>query len=135
VARGGYVLADSDGTPDVLLIGTGSEVALCPEARDLLARDGVRARVVSLPSFELFQAQDAAYRASVVPPEVRARVTVEAGSTLGWERYAGDYGSILGVDRFGRSAPGAQVLEAYGFTPQHVADAARASLERVRAAG
>ena len=135
VARGGYVIAREEGeaAPDVLLIATGSEVALCLEARETLAEEGVRARVVSLPSWELFQAQDAAYRESVVPPGVKARVTVEAGASLGWERYAGDHGVILGVDRFGHSAPGARVMKEYGFTAEHVAAAARESLTSVRA--
>jgi transketolase len=135
VARGGYVLADGggEGEPDVLLIATGSEVQLCVQAREALAADGVRARVVSLPSWELFQAQDEAYREAVVPGGVRARVTVEAGATLGWERYAGPFGEIIGLDRFGTSAPGSRVMEAYGFTAEHVVEAARRSLERARA--
>ncbi len=134
VARGGYVLSepDGDGPPDVLLLATGSEVSLCLEAQRTLADEGVRARVVSLPSWELFEMQDEAYRHRVVPPEVRARVTVEAGARLGWERFAGDDGEILAVEGFGRSAPGAQVMEAYGFTADHVVRAARASLARAR---
>ncbi len=134
VAKGGYVLSpeDGDGAPDVLLIATGSEVALCLEAQTTLAQQGVRARVVSLPSWELFEAQDAAYREAVLPASVKARVTVEAGASLGWERYAGDAGVVLGVDRFGQSAPGARVMEAYGFTAQHVVDAAGESLARTR---
>ena len=136
VAKGGYVLSqeDGDGDPDALLIATGSEVALCLEAQRTLAEQGVRARVVSLPSWELFEAQDAAYREAVLPASVKARVTVEAGASLGWERYAGDAGVILGVDRFGQSAPGARVMEEYGFTAQHVVEAARESLTRTRRA-
>ena len=132
VARGGYVLADAEGRPDVILIGTGSEVQVCLAARDLLADDDIAARVVSLPSFELFEAQDASYRDSVIPPDVRARVTVEAGATLGWERYAGDHGVIVGMHGFGHSAPGQRVLDEYGFTAENVAAAARSTLERVR---
>ena len=133
VAKGGYVLSDAegDGSPDVLLIATGSEVSLCLDAQASLAEQGVRARVVSLPSWELFEAQDAAYREAVVPASVRARVTVEAGASLGWERYAGDHGVILGVDRFGQSAPGGRVMEEYGFTAEHVAQAAHDSLAKV----
>lgn len=134
VAKGGYVLADAEGPgePDVLLIATGSEVSLCLEARQALSGQGMRARVVSLPSWELFEAQDAAYRDAVLPPTVRARVTVEAGATLGWHRYAGDHGVTLGVDRFGQSAPGDRVLREYGFTAEHVVEAARESLQRAR---
>ena len=132
VARGGYVLAGEDDgrAPDVILVGTGSEVGLCLAARERLAEDGIRARVVSLPSFELFEAQDAAYRESVLPPSVHARVTVEAGATLGWERYAGDAGVILGLDRFGASAPGDVLFERFGFTPERVAEAARSAIAR-----
>ncbi|MFO7545745.1 MAG: transketolase [Trueperaceae bacterium] len=132
VAKGGYVLAGEDDgrAPDVILVGTGSEVGLCLAARERLAEDGVRARVVSLPSFELFEAQDAAYRESVLPPSVRARVTVEAGATLGWERYAGEAGVILGFDRFGASAPGDELFERFGFTPERVAEAARSAIAR-----
>lgn len=132
VAKGGYVLADADGTPDVLLIATGSEVSLCLEARDALAADGIAARVVSLPSFERFEAQDAAYREAVLPASVRARVTVEAGTPLGWERYAGEAGRILGIARFGASAPGERVMREFGFTAEHVARAAHESVRRAR---
>lgn len=132
VARGGYVLADDDGEgePDVLLIGTGSEVQLCVAARERLAAEGVRARVVSLPSFELFAAQDEVYRKRVLPPGVRARVAVEAGASLGWERFVGDVGEVIGVDRFGTSAPGDRVLREYGFTAEHVVEAAHRTLRR-----
>jgi transketolase len=133
VARGGYVLADAEGgDAEVVLIGTGSEVAVCLAARSRLAEDGVRARVVSLPSFELFAAQDRSYRDAVLPPALRARVSVEAGATLGWERYVGDLGEIVGVDRYGASAPGEVVLREYGFTPEAVAEAAHRTLSRVR---
>ena len=133
VARGGYVLADAEGgDPEVVLIGTGSEVAVCLAARSRLAEEGVRARVVSLPSFELFALQDRSYRDSVLPPSLRARVSVEAGVTLGWERYVGDLGEIVGVERFGVSAPGDEVLRAFGFTPEAVVEAARRTLARAR---
>lgn len=130
VARGGYVIAEStgEGAPDVILIGTGSEVALCLAARARLEEAGTRTRVVSLPSFELFEAQDAAYRHTVLPPDVRARVTVEAGATLGWERYAGDRGVILGLDRFGASAPGDEVMRQLGFTVDAVVAAAKRAI-------
>ncbi len=126
VARGAYVLADAvEGAPQVILIGTGSEVQLCVAARELLLREGLRARVVSMPSWELFQAQDATYRESVLPHHVKSRVSVEAGSTFGWERHVGDQGVALGIDRFGASAPGELVLERLGFTAERVAAAAR----------
>ena len=125
VARGGYILADADGgAPDVILIGTGSEVGLCVQARAALAAQGVKARVVSLPSWELFAQQDEDYRESVLPKAVRRRVTVEAGATLGWSRFAGDGGVTLGLDRYGASAPGGELLQYFGFTAERVAAAA-----------
>jgi transketolase len=131
VARGGYILAEAaGGAPDVILIGTGSEVALCAQAREKLAGQGVKARVVSLPSWELFERQDAAYRESVLPKAVRKRVTVEAGATLGWSRYAGDEGVIIGLDRFGASGPGGELLQHFGFTADRVAAAALKLLGR-----
>ncbi|MEL7168709.1 MAG: transketolase [Bacteroidota bacterium] len=130
VHQGGYVLADCDGTPDVLLISSGSEVHLCLAAQATLKDEGIAARVVSMPCCELFDAQDADYRNAVLPPSVRARVTVEAGSTLGWGRYAGLDGVSVGLDRFGESAPGGQVMKALGFTPEAVAAAAKQSLGR-----
>jgi transketolase len=131
VARGGYILAEAPGgAPDVILIGTGSEVALCIGAREKLAGNGVKARVVSLPSWELFEKQDPAYRESVLPKAVRKRVTVEAGATLGWSRYAGDEGVIIGLDRFGGSASGVELLQHFGFTADHVIAAALGLLGR-----
>jgi transketolase len=122
VARGAYVLADGD---DCILIATGSEVTVALGARDLLAADGIAARVVSIPSFELFSAQPAEYRESVLPTAQRARVAVEAAATFGWERWVGLDGRIVGIDRFGISAPGEQVMRALGITPEAVAGAAR----------
>ncbi len=131
VARGGYILAEAaGGPPEVILIGTGSEVALCVQAREKLAGQGVRARVVSLPSWELFDQQDAAYRESVLPKAVRKRVTVEAGATMGWSRFAGDEGVVIGLDRFGGSAPGAELFQHFGFTVDRVTAAALALLGR-----
>jgi transketolase len=122
VRQGGYVLREaSGGTPDLILVGTGSELALCHAAADALEADGIATRVVSLPCWERFDAQDAAYRESVLPAAVRKRVTVEAGVSMGWERYAGDEGAILGLDRFGASAPGATIMKAFGFTADNVA--------------
>lgn len=128
VAKGGYVLADCAGEPQVVLIGTGSEVALCMEAHDRLSSEGVRSRVVSLPSWELFEQQSAEYRASVIPPTVHARVTVEMGTTLGWERYAGDRGTMIGMRSFGASAPLKDLLIHFGFTSEAVYQAAKKQL-------
>jgi len=120
--RGAYVLADApDGPPDVILIGAGSEVSVAMAARDLLEAEGVNARVVSMPSWELFEAQDAAYRETVLPPAITARVTVEAGVTQGWERYAGSAGATVGINRFGESGKGPAVMAHLGITPENVA--------------
>jgi transketolase len=126
VARGAYVLADGD---DCALIATGSEVQLAMSARDLLAGEGVAARVVSMPSFELFAAQPFDYRELVLPGALTARVAVEAASPFGWHRWTGDRGRIVALDRFGASAPGPIVLRELGFTPEAVAAAARESME------
>jgi len=120
-ARGAYVLADTEGRPDVILIGTGSEVGVALAARDLLAAHGVQARVVSMPSWELFDVQDAAYRESVLPAAVTARVSVEAGVTMGWERYVGSAGAMVGINRFGESGKGPAVMAHLGITPENVA--------------
>jgi transketolase len=122
VSRGGYVLADADGRPDVLLIATGSEVSLALEARALLAGRGTKARVVSLPSWVLFDAQPPEYRDAVLPPAVLARVAVEAGVPMGWDKYVGPVGAVVGIaGRFGASAPLKVVMEKYGFTAEAVA--------------
>ena len=131
VSRGAYVLKDSDGLPQVILIASGSEVTLALTAFEELAAENVRARVVSMPCWELFEAQDAAYRNQVLPPEVKARLAVEAGATLGWERYVGSEGAVIGLDRYGASAPGKTNMENLGFTVAHVVSRA---LGLVRAA-
>jgi len=129
VHRGGYVLIDAEsGTPDVILIGTGSEVQLAVEARKLLAADDIDARVVSLPSFEWFEQQDAAYRDTVLPPIVKARVSVEAGVKQGWRELVGDRGRIVSIDRYGASADYARIYQEFGITATAVADAARDSI-------
>lgn len=134
VARGGYILAEAEdggsGSPQVLLIGTGSEVGLCVKAQARLKEVGVPARVVSLPSWEIFAEQDEAYRERVLPAAVRKRVTVEAGATLGWERFAGAEGTMIGIDHFGASAPGEENMKHFGFTAEHVAAAALRLLGR-----
>jgi transketolase len=129
VARGGYVVRESSGGPgaiDLILIATGSELPLAAAAADALTAEGIRTRLVSLPCWELFEAQPAPYRAEVLPPGVRKRVSVEAGVSLGWERYAGDEGAIVGIDHFGASAPAAAIFEHFGFTPERVAEVGRA---------
>jgi transketolase len=125
IARGGYVLRDTDGTPDILLIATGSEIALAMGAAEALAADGVAARVVSMPSVDAFDAQDADYRESVLPPAVTARVAIEAGVTEGWWRFVGPQGHVIGVDRFGESAPAGELFEHFGFTTDNVVAAAK----------
>ena len=134
LARGAYVLADApDGRPDVLLLATGSEVTLCVEAWEQLGRDGIQARVVSMPSWELFEQQTAAYRDEVLPPAVEARVAVEQASTFGWERYVGAAGHIIGMRTFGASAPLKALQQKYGFTPERLVEEVKAQVARVRA--
>jgi transketolase len=126
VARGAYVLADAGGgKPSVILIGTGSEVALCVEAYEALTRERIATRVVSMPSWELFELQDQAYRDSVLPPEVSARVSVEQASVIGWDRYVGTGGATIGMHTFGSSAPIKDLLKKFGFTPDKVLAAAK----------
>jgi transketolase len=134
VRRGAYILADAEGgAPDVILLGTGSEVALCMKARELLATEHIRARVVSLPSWELFEQQDAAYREQVLPSAVAARVAVEAASPLGWERHVGAGGAIVAMRSFGESAPIKDLMQRFGFTPEHVAATAKAQIAKWKA--
>ena len=129
VAKGGYVLADADnGQPTVLLIGTGSELQLCVAAYEKLTAEGVKARVISLPSWELFEMQPKEYRDAVIPPKVTARVTVEMGSVFGWERYAGSTGAMIGMRTFGASAPLKDLLKRFNFTADAVYDAAKQQL-------
>ena len=130
VRKGAYVLADAaGGAPQVLLLASGSEVALCMNAHERLTAEGVGARVVSIPSWELFERQDKEYRDSVIPPGVKARVAVEQASTLGWERYVGLTGSIIGMETFGTSAPLKDVQSKFGFTPHRVVAVAKEQLE------
>ncbi len=129
LARGGYVLGDCEGEPEVILIGTGSEVHLAVSAYEELLADGVRARVVSLPSWHLFDRQPDDYRESVLPEAVKERVAVEQASTLGWDRYVGPRGRIIAMHTFGASAPLKELLDKFGFTPEKVVEAARDLLE------
>jgi transketolase len=131
VQRGAYVLAESQGgEPDLILIASGSEVSLALAAREKLQEQGVRARVVSMPSWELFDARPADYRNLILPPQVKARLAVEAGTSQGWHRYVGEKGRVIGIERFGASAPGPTVMAAYGFTPENICTAALALLQK-----
>ena len=128
--RGAYVVTKDEDTPDVILMGTGSELSLCLGAHDALAKEGIRSRVVSMPSWELFESQDEAYRESVLPSSVKGRVAVEQGAILGWDRYAGSGGAVIGMHTFGASAPAGELLKKFGFTPDKVLEAARAQAKR-----
>lgn len=129
VRRGAYVLADAnDGKPQLILIGSGSEVGLIVAAAERLRQEGVAVRSVSMPSWDLFDALPKPERDAVLPPSVRARLAVEAGATQGWHRYVGDAGDVIGIDGFGASAPGETVLREYGFTVDNVYARARALL-------
>jgi transketolase len=123
--RGAYILAEADGgSPDVILLASGSEVNLCVQTQKKLMELNVRARVVSVPSWEIFREQSAEYQESVLPQAIRNRITVEAASTMGWERFAGLDGITIGIDRFGASAPAAELMKNFGFTPENVCAAA-----------
>jgi transketolase len=128
VARGAYLLSDCEGQPDVLLIGTGSEISICLEAQRQLAAEGVRAQVVSMPCWELFDEQDQAYREQVIPPGITARVAVEAGIRQGWDRYLGSNGQFVGMTGFGASAPAGTLYEHFGITAEKVVAAAEVAI-------
>jgi transketolase len=131
VGRGAYILADpEDGRPAVILIGTGSEVALCVDACEQLKREGIAARVVSMPSWDLFEQQDQAYRDRVLPPDITARVSAEMGSVIGWDRYVGATGAKIGMHTFGSSAPLKDLLAKFGFTAEKVLAAAKDQIEK-----
>jgi transketolase len=131
VARGAYVLADAPGgNPEVILIASGSEVSLAVQAHEKLLTEGIRSRVVSMPSWDLFDHQPRAYRESVLPPQVKARVAVEQASTFGWERYVGLEGRIIGMKTFGASAPLKELQKKFGFEPEQVVVAAKELLRR-----
>jgi len=131
LAKGAYVLADAeDGQPDVLLLATGSEVSLCVGAYEQLKTEGIKARVISMPAWELFERQDQAYKDSVIPPQVSARVAVEKASTLGWRRYTGLRGHIIGMHTFGASAPLKALQHKFGFTPEKIVAAAKEQIAR-----
>jgi transketolase len=120
LARGGYILSDCDGRPDILLMGSGAEVHLALAAQEELSQKGIKARVVNMPSWELFEKNSKEYKDSVLPPDVTARLAVEAGIAMGWERYVGDNGKIIAMNGFGASAPGGTVLEKFGFSARNM---------------
>jgi transketolase len=133
--RGAYVLADApDGKPDIILIATGSEVSLIIAAGQKLTESEISVRIVSMPSWELFEAQPRNYRDSVFPPSTRARLAVEAGATQGWCKYVGGEGEVIGVDRFGASAPGKVMMHEYGFTVENISKRALELVNRKREA-
>lgn len=130
VARGAYVLADAPRRPEILLIGTGSEIQLCVKVYEELTKEGIAARVVSMPSWELFEQQEQSYRDGVLPPDVTARVAVEQGSVIGWDRYVGSNGAVIGMHTFGSSAPLKDLLTKFGFTPDKVMESVKAQIAR-----
>jgi transketolase len=132
-AKGAYVLADAGGKPEVLLLATGSEVSLCVDAFEKLKAEGIKARVVSMPSWELFDEQDESYRNSVLPPEVTARVSVEQAATFGWHRFVGANGATIGMKSFGASAPLKDLMKKFGFTADAVVGAAKEQIARNKA--
>jgi transketolase len=131
VAKGAYVLADArGGKPEVILIASGSEVSLAVQAHETLVTDGIRSRVVSMPSWDIFDLQPKEYRDTVLPPEVKARVAIEQASTFGWERFVGDAGQIIGMKTFGASAPLKELQRHFRFEPDRVTAAAKELLGR-----
>src|SRR5262249_7742354 len=132
--KGAYVLADAaGGKPEVILIATGSEVSLCVAAHEQLKTEGIQARVVSMPSWELFDRQDVVYRESVLPPSVTARVSVEQAATFGWSRYIGASGATIGMHTFGASAPLKELQKKFGFTPDKVVAVAKEQIAAAKA--
>ena len=131
VAKGAYILADAPGGhPDVILMGSGSEVQWCVAAYEQLQQEGIKARVVSMPSWDLFEHQSDDYKEEVLPPEVKARVAIEQAATFGWSRYVGPTGKVIGMQTFGASAPLKDLLKKFGFTREHVVEAVREAIAR-----
>jgi len=131
LARGAYILRDVPaGLPELILIATGSEVSIALQAAEKLDEQGIRVRVVSMPSWELFERGDEGYRLRVLPPEIKARIAIEAGVSLGWQRYVGDSGRVIGLNRFGASAPSGVLFKEFGFTPEHVVETALGLLQK-----
>jgi transketolase len=133
LVRGAYVLADpEDNRPEIVLMASGSEVWLCIQAHEQLSKEGIKSRVVSMPSWEIFEKQDRKYRDSVIPPGITARVSVEQASTLGWPRYVGPSGHMIGMETFGASAPLKELQKKFGFTTENVVAAAKEQLRSTR---
>jgi transketolase len=130
LAHGAYILADCQGTPDIILIATGSEVHITLEARKRLALENIAVRVVSMPSWELFEQTPQDYKNRVLLPDVSLRLAIEAGSPMGWEHYVGDSGAIIGIKNFGASAPGGTVMKQFGFTPENIVQKAMELLKK-----
>src|SRR4030095_4533556 len=130
LGKGAYILRDSEGTPEIILIATGSELHLVVEAQELLTKEGIKARVVSMPSWELFEKQSKGYKESVLPPTVHTRLAIEAGVTVGWHKYVTTEGEVIGIDRFGESGPGDEVMKHFGFTTENVGQRARVLLKK-----
>ena len=128
---GGYTVSDFDDEPDVLLISTGAEVELCVGAQELLAQEGIKARIVSMPCIEEFENQTDEYKAHVLPPHIKARVCIEAGSHYSWYKYAGDKGEIIAMHTFGKSGKAETLFEHFGFTKENIAEKAKASMSKV----
>jgi transketolase len=130
--KGAYVLKDyGEGDPELILMSTGSEVVLIIEAGEILAGDGINVRLISFPSWELFMSQDEEYRAEVLPPDVKARVAIEAGSPMGWTKWVGDHGAVIGIDTYGASAPFEEIYQNYGLTVDNVLETARKLVEGI----
>jgi len=130
--RGAYVLSDCEGTPEIILMASGSEVSITLKASEKLKAEGIKIRVVSFPSWELFEQQTEEYKESVIPANVKSRISVEAGIKMGWEKYVGDNGESISVEKFGSSAPVDIVMEKYGFTADHVYEVAKNVIARNR---
>ena len=130
--KGGYVISDCEGKPDVLLIATGSEVEPCVIAQHLLSEENIKARVISLPCMEIFDRQSEAYKNKIMPKDVKARVCVEAASHFAWYKYCRDYGELITMTGFGVSGPAKQLFKHFGFTPENVAEKAKLSIENVK---
>jgi transketolase len=124
LSNGAYILNDSSGEPDIILIASGSEVHIAVEAKKILDQKGLSTRVVSMPSWELFEKTSKGYKDSILPPNVKARIAIEAGISMGWERYTGDHGDSICINHFGASAPGNTVLEKFGFTVDTIVERA-----------
>ena len=130
LSKGGYILSDSKGTPDIILLSSGAEVHLILAAAEILRKSGTNVRVVNMACFELFESQPAAYKNRVLPPEVEKRVAVEAGATLSWYRYVGIKGEVIGIDRFGASAPAKVLFEKFGFSIDNIVNQSKKLLKK-----